>query len=65
MNSEPVNCLGTPICEIFSPFSRLPSQSGFAKDMSEHVAFENLPDSTGKWDQMVGLIKRIRLDYIK
>ncbi|XP_023336104.1 zinc finger CCHC domain-containing protein 8 homolog [Eurytemora carolleeae] len=51
---------GTPICEIFSPFSRLPSQSGFAKDMSEHVAFENLPDSTGKWDQMVGLIKRIR-----
>eukprot|EP00088_Acartia_fossae_P011823 TRINITY_DN16017_c0_g1_i1.p2 TRINITY_DN16017_c0_g1~~TRINITY_DN16017_c0_g1_i1.p2 ORF type:complete len:141 (-),score=31.79 TRINITY_DN16017_c0_g1_i1:100-522(-) len=51
---------GTPICEMYSPFSRLPSQEGFAVNMSEHVAFENLPNYTGKWEEMRGLLKRIR-----
>jgi len=51
---------GTPIVEMFSPFVKLPSQDGWGKDMSEHVAFENLPNYTGKWEQMSGLIKRIR-----
>lgn len=51
---------GTPIVEIFSPFVKLPSQIDFAKDMSEHVAFENLPNYTGKWEEMRGLLKRIR-----
>ena len=45
---------------MYSPFSRLPSQVDWAKDMSEHVAFENLPDYTGKWEQMKGLLKRIK-----
>ena len=53
-------CAGTPIVEMFSPFVKLPSQDGWGKDMSEHVAFENLPNYTGKWEQMSGLIKRIR-----
>lgn len=51
---------GTPICEVYSPFARLPSQVDWAKDMSEHVAFENLPDYTGKWEQMKSLLKRIK-----
>jgi len=51
---------GTPICETFSPFLKLPKQERFGKDMSEHVVFENLPDYTGKWDQMSSLIKKIR-----
>ena len=51
---------GTPICEVYSPFTKLPSQISWGKDMSEHVAFENLPEYTGKWEQMSGLIKTIR-----
>lgn len=51
---------GTPICEMYSPFSQLPGQISFNKDMSEHIVFENLPEYTGKWDQMRGLISRIR-----
>ena len=53
-------CVGTPIVEMFSPFCKLPNVEGWGKDMSEHVAFENLPNYTGKWEQMSGLIKRIR-----
>ena len=46
--------------EMYSPFQRLPSQNSFGKDMSEHIVFENLPDYTGKWDQMRGLLGTIR-----
>ena len=46
--------------EMYSPFARLPSQNSFGKDMSEHIVFENLPDYTGKWDQMRGLLGSIR-----
>lgn len=45
---------------MHSPFTRLPSQGSFGKEMSEHIVFENLPDYTGKWDQMKGLISKIR-----
>jgi len=51
---------GTPICEVYSPFVKLPSQKTWGKDMSEHVAFENLPNYTGKWEQMRGLLKQMR-----
>ena len=51
---------GTPIVEMYSPFGKLPKYESFGKDMSEHVVFENLPDYTGTWDKMTGLISRIR-----
>ena len=29
--------------------------------MTEHIAFENLPNATGKWDEMRnGVIKKVR-----
>ena len=29
--------------------------------MTEHIAFENLPNATGKWDDMRnGIIKKVR-----
>ena len=29
--------------------------------MSEHIAFDNLPNATGKWDEMrKGVIKKVR-----
>lgn len=51
---------GTPIVEMYSPFERLPDQSKWSKDTTDHILFENLPDSTGKWDQMREVIKRGR-----
>ena len=45
---------------MYSPFGKLPKYESFGKDMSEHVVFENLPDYTGTWDKMTGLISRIR-----
>jgi len=52
---------GTPIVEMFSPFSSVPSTAAWGVDMSEHVAFENLPNYTGNWDKMKkGVIQKIR-----
>lgn len=51
---------GTPIVEMFSPFEVMPDTNKWGVNMSEHVAFENLPNYTGTWDKMTGLIKRIR-----
>jgi len=51
---------GTPIVESYSPFNNLPKYANFGKDMSEHIVFENLPDYTGNWEKMSGLIKRIK-----
>jgi len=51
---------GTPICEIYSPFRNLPKYANFGKDMTEHIAFENLPNYTGTWDKMRGILKNVR-----
>jgi len=51
---------GTPIVEIYSPFGSLPKMDSFAEGATDHILFENLPDYTGKWEQMSGLIKTIR-----
>jgi len=51
---------GTPICEIYSPFQNLPKYANFGKDMTEHIAFENLPNYTGTWDKMRGILKNVR-----
>merc|ERR1711874_555792 len=51
---------GTPIVEIYSPFESVPKMDSFAKDSTDHILFENLPNYTGKWEQMSGLIKTIR-----
>ena len=51
---------GTPIVEMYSSVSNLPDYEKFGKDMSEHVAFENLPGATGNWDNMNEMLKRNR-----
>merc|ERR1712018_246907 len=51
---------GTPILEMFSPFSQLPQYNNFGKNMTEHIAFENLPNATGNWDKMRGVLKGVR-----
>ena len=51
---------GTPIVEKFSPFSQLPQYSNFGVNMTEHIVFDNLPNYTGTWDKMTGIIQKIR-----
>ena len=51
---------GTPIVQMHSPFTNLPKSEKWTTQTTDHIMFENLPDSTGKWDQMSSLIKGIR-----
>ena len=51
---------GTPIVSAHSAFSTLPDQSKWAKDVTDHILFENLPDSTGKWEQMRKVLGKVR-----
>ena len=47
--------------ELYSPFQNIPEYSKFGVDMTEHIAFDNLPNATGKWDEMrKGIIKKVR-----
>ena len=46
--------------EMYSSVSSLPDYEKFGKDMSEHVAFENLPGATGNWDNMNEMLKQNR-----
>ncbi|KAG5894154.1 hypothetical protein JTB14_001850 [Gonioctena quinquepunctata] len=60
-----VNCVktsafGTPILKSNSPFSRLPKADNFMKDVSPVINFENLPDSTGKYEQMTNVLQKVR-----
>ena len=51
---------GTPIVQMYSPYASLPAQDKWTTNTTDHIMFENLPDSTGKWDEMSDLIKRVR-----
>ncbi|KAM8714288.1 hypothetical protein ACLKA7_014423 [Drosophila subpalustris] len=50
---------GTPILK-FSKFDKLPVGDKFKEGVSDVINFENLPDSTGKYEQMKGLLKDVR-----
>ncbi|XP_054008951.1 zinc finger CCHC domain-containing protein 8 homolog [Hylaeus anthracinus] len=52
--------LGTPVLQSASPYSKLPSSEKFSKNISDVINFENLPDSTGKYEQMTGVLQKVR-----
>lgn len=52
--------LGTPILPSTSPYSKLPTSEKFSKDICDVINFENLPDSTGKYEQMSGVLQKVR-----
>lgn len=52
--------LGTPILPSTSPYNKLPSSEKFSKDICDIINFENLPDSTGKFEQMSGVLQKVR-----
>ena len=51
---------GTPIPESASPYSRLPNPEKFSRDICDVINFENLPDSTGKYEKMNHLLRKVR-----
>ncbi|KQS63128.1 zinc finger CCHC domain-containing protein 8 homolog [Drosophila erecta] len=55
---------GTPLLK-FSVYDRLPVGSNFKAGVSDVINFENLPDSTGKYEQMKGLLKNVREKMVK
>lgn len=60
-----VNCVkrsefGTPILNSTSPYIRLPNADNFMKGVSPVIDFENLPNSTGKYEQMTGVLQKVR-----
>jgi zinc finger CCHC domain-containing protein 8 len=52
--------LGTPILQSASPYSHLPNPEKFSRDICDVINFENLPDSTGKYEKMSDLIRKVR-----
>ncbi|XP_016972556.2 zinc finger CCHC domain-containing protein 8 homolog [Drosophila rhopaloa] len=55
---------GTPLLK-FSVYDKLPVGSNFKAGVSDVINFENLPDSTGKYEQMKGLLKNVREKMVR
>lgn len=51
---------GTPILKSASPYVELPDRNKFSKDISQVINFENLPNSTGKYEKMSKVINKVR-----
>ena len=51
---------GTPICTLYSPYPNLPAQPKWATNTTDHIMFENLPESTGKYENIRGILQKIR-----
>ncbi|XP_076160121.1 zinc finger CCHC domain-containing protein 8 homolog isoform X2 [Ptiloglossa arizonensis] len=52
--------LGTPVLQSASPYSKLPSHEKFSKDICDVINYENLPDSMGRYEQITGVLQRVR-----
>lgn len=59
-NKSVTVCYGTPILKSTSPYMSLPNADNFMKDVSPVINFENLPNSTGKYEQMTDVIQKVR-----
>lgn len=51
---------GCPVLPAFSPFNNLPAGDKFQVGVCDVIAFENLAESTGKYEKMKELIKKVR-----
>ncbi|XP_063708371.1 zinc finger CCHC domain-containing protein 8 homolog [Culicoides brevitarsis] len=51
---------GTPILKSCSKYDRLPTGDVWREGVSEVIDFENLPNSTGKYEQMKDVISKVR-----
>lgn len=51
---------GTPLLKQVSPFATIPSGEKWCAGVSDVINFENLPDSTGTYEKMKEVIKKVR-----
>lgn len=51
--------LGTPIMAQGNPYNKLPDCDKFAQGITEHMPFENLPDSVGTFEKMRGVLNEL------
>ena len=51
---------GTPILQKEDSINSLPDSSKFGVGIEDHIPFENLPDSTGTFSRMRGLLQKVR-----
>ncbi|XP_035740859.1 zinc finger CCHC domain-containing protein 8 homolog [Vespa mandarinia] len=56
---------GTPILQSTSTYNKLPSSEKFSKNICDVINFENLPDSTGKYEQITGVLQKVRSTLAK
>lgn len=54
------SCFGTPLLKSGSPYATLPHPDKFSKDVSPVINFENLPNSTGKYEQLTDVLQKVR-----
>ncbi|GFY68767.1 zinc finger CCHC domain-containing protein 8 [Trichonephila inaurata madagascariensis] len=52
--------LGAPSLSRHSSFSKLPNYDKFSKNVASHMNFENLPNSTGTYERMRKVIKKVK-----
>lgn len=60
MKSIKNSTYGTPILKSNSPYDKLPQLTNFTKGVSAVIDFENLPNSTGKYEQMSKVLQKVR-----
>ncbi|GBM45992.1 Zinc finger CCHC domain-containing protein 8 [Araneus ventricosus] len=51
---------GTPILPQGNHFKKLPELDKFAQGITEHLPFENLPDSVGKYEKMRDVLSNVQ-----
>ncbi|GFU39100.1 zinc finger CCHC domain-containing protein 8 [Nephila pilipes] len=52
--------LGAPSLSRHSSFNKLPNYDKFSKNVASHMNFENLPNSTGTYEKMRKVIKKVK-----
>ena len=52
--------LGAVIPDSITHFTALPDADKWTVDVTDHILFENLPDALGTWDNMRGIMKKVR-----
>lgn len=51
---------GTPLIKHVSPFSRLPCGEKWSVGVTDVIDFENLPDTTGTYQKLSDVLRRVR-----
>ncbi|KAF8777192.1 Zinc finger CCHC domain-containing protein 8 [Argiope bruennichi] len=52
--------LGTPSLSRHSSYQKLPDYDKFAQNVTSHICFENLPNSTGTYEKMKKVLKKVK-----